>query len=88
MEGGLKMMGNEGDVVIGGEKEKMGFEETELRLGIGIGEADHQGQVVKKRGFSETETIDLKLNLSNSSSKENELLPADHVTDPAKPPAK
>ncbi|KAE8704028.1 Auxin-induced protein AUX28 [Hibiscus syriacus] len=40
----------------GCEKENMGFEETELRLGL-PGEG---GEVVRKRGFSET--VDLKLN--------------------------
>lgn len=59
-------------------KEKMVFEETELRLGLGLGlpgngaiatepAAAAEG-VIRKRGFSETETetttVDLKLNLS------------------------
>lgn len=80
--------------VIGLKKEKMGFEETELRLGLPGAEA------ARKRGFCETETtkdnnngtVDLMLNLSSSKEadhstdkpKEKTLLPAD----PAKPPAK
>ncbi|OIW11278.1 hypothetical protein TanjilG_28369 [Lupinus angustifolius] len=76
---------------------KMGFEETELRLGLpgNIG-ATSEGDVMRnKRGFSETETIetvDLMLNLSSkeatpndvkSLANEKSLLPSD----PAKPPA-
>ncbi|KAI9071932.1 hypothetical protein K1719_046077 [Acacia pycnantha] len=80
--------------VIGLKKEKMGFEETELRLGLPGAEA------ARKRGFCETETpednkngtVNLMLNLSSSKEadhstdkpKEKTLLPAD----PAKPPAK
>ncbi|XVF80895.1 hypothetical protein PTKIN_Ptkin15bG0111700 [Pterospermum kingtungense] len=81
----------------GDEKEKMGFEETELRLGIGLpggvggGEATdrQQVQVVKKRGFSET--IDLKLKLSSKDScgmDPNDDQKVKENTDPAKPPAK
>ncbi|EEF41397.1 auxin-induced protein AUX28 [Ricinus communis] len=83
---------------------KMGFEETELRLGLpgnvgGGGSSTtntaSEGEVARKRGFSET--VDLKLNLSSKEpgidpndntktiSRENNLLSAD---DPAKPPAK
>ncbi|XVF71918.1 hypothetical protein PTKIN_Ptkin12aG0078800 [Pterospermum kingtungense] len=88
MEVGLKMGKGEGDHVGGCEKAKMGFEETELRLGLPGGEGD----VVRKRGFSET--VDLKLNLSSKEScemdpkdgKKKNLLPC--ATDPAKPPAK
>ncbi|XP_019444481.1 PREDICTED: auxin-induced protein AUX28-like [Lupinus angustifolius] len=84
--------------VIGLKKMKMGFEETELRLGLpgNIG-ATSEGDVMRnKRGFSETETIetvDLMLNLSSkeatpndvkSLANEKSLLPSD----PAKPPAK
>jgi len=73
----------------------MGFEETELRLGL----PGNTKEVVRKRGFSETETetetqtqtVDLVLNLSSKSkeadtthNKEKTLLPAD----PAKPPPK
>lgn len=59
------------------QKEKMGFEETELRLGIGLpagkggggtATATHEEVVMRKRGFSETETVttvDLMLNLSS-----------------------
>ncbi|GMI98729.1 indole-3-acetic acid inducible 14, SOLITARY ROOT [Hibiscus trionum] len=99
MEVGLKMGmkgGGGGDHV----KEKMGFEETELRLGLpgGGGEAGG-GEVVRKRGFSET--VDLKLNLSSKQdtsgidpneekvtglTKDKNLLLS--ATDPAKPPAK
>lgn len=53
------------------KKENMRFEETELRLGIGS--AIVSEEVVRKRGFSETEThhdhekttMDLMLNLSS-----------------------
>jgi len=52
-------------------KEKMVFEETELRLGLGLpgnGATATEGEGVRKRGFSETETdtttVDLMLNLS------------------------
>ncbi|KAK3193642.1 hypothetical protein Dsin_024952 [Dipteronia sinensis] len=93
MEVGLKMA----KMGVGvGEKEKLGFEATELRLGLpGNGE----GEGGRKRGFSET--VDLKLNLSskdvssesdpnyqklNNLHKEKNLLPCS--TDPAKPPAK
>lgn len=63
------------------KKDNMGFEETELRLGIGlphtnniIGSAIVTEEVVRKRGFSETQTetdenetttMDLMLNLSS-----------------------
>ncbi|KAG2719038.1 hypothetical protein I3760_03G248600 [Carya illinoinensis] len=51
------------------EKVKMRFEETELRLGLpgNIG-GNTEGEVVRKRGFSETEsttTMDLNLKLSS-----------------------
>ncbi|KAF5459325.1 hypothetical protein F2P56_023281 [Juglans regia] len=51
---------------IGSEKEKMGFEETELRLGL-PGNGGSEGEVARKRGFSETKatTMDLKLKLSS-----------------------
>ncbi|KAK8565343.1 hypothetical protein V6N13_020464 [Hibiscus sabdariffa] len=66
-------------------KEKLGFEETELRLGL-PGEG---GEVVRKRGFSDTDTdtVDLKLNLSspNDNKDTTTLLPCHN--DPAKPPA-
>ncbi|KAJ8749469.1 hypothetical protein K2173_025664 [Erythroxylum novogranatense] len=76
------------------EKAKMGFEETELRLGLPGNNGGPEGEVARKRGFSET--VDLKLNLSSKhmgtdpseNSKglhgEKNLLAAD----PAKPPAK
>ncbi|XP_028758420.1 auxin-induced protein AUX28-like [Neltuma alba] len=78
--------------------QKMGFEETELRLGLPGNNGGSETEVVRKRGFSETEseTVDLMLNLSSSkesadptdnlkaSPKEKTLLPSD----PAKPPAK
>lgn len=79
------------------KKEKMGFEETELRLGLpGNNGGATESEVARKRGFSETEsetTVDLMLNLSSSKEsadpidtlkKEKSLLPSD----PAKPPAK
>ncbi|KAG4193249.1 hypothetical protein ERO13_A07G209000v2 [Gossypium hirsutum] len=99
---GLKMTmkGGGGDHVGGCDKEKMGFEETELRLGLpGGGGGGGDGEVVRKRGFSET--VDLKLNLSSKQDtsgidpndekvkglhqEKNLLLSA---IDPAKPPAK
>ncbi|KAL8055131.1 hypothetical protein ABFX02_04G036500 [Erythranthe guttata] len=72
---------------------KMGFEETELRLGL-------PNANYGKRGFSET--VDLKLNLSsaeigldsaidlkeNNFNKEKNLLPSSSPTDSVKPPAK
>ncbi|OAY49800.1 auxin-induced protein AUX28 [Manihot esculenta] len=74
------------------DKTKMGFEETELRLGL---PGNNNGEVARKRGFSET--VDLKLNLSskdpkidypndntNNSQRHKNLLAAD----PEKPPAK
>nr|AGV54230.1 auxin-induced protein AUX28 [Phaseolus vulgaris] len=52
-------------------KEKMVFEETELRLGLGLpgnGATPTESEGVRKRGFSETQTetttVDLMLNLS------------------------
>ncbi|XP_022758333.1 auxin-induced protein AUX28-like [Durio zibethinus] len=100
MEVGLKMgMKGGGLNHVGGcEKAKMGFAETELRLGLPGGGGSGEGEVVRKRGFSET--VDLKLNLSSKESsgmdandekvkvlhKEKNLLPC--ATDPAKPPAK
>ncbi|XP_054821613.1 auxin-induced protein AUX28-like [Prosopis cineraria] len=87
------------EVIVGVNKEKMGFEETELRLGLpGNNGGGAETEVVRKRGFSETESesVDLMLNLSSSkesdptdnlcknSPKEKTLLPSD----PAKPPAK
>ncbi|CAK7346483.1 unnamed protein product [Dovyalis caffra] len=79
------------------KRTKMGFEETELRLGLpgNCGGATEGGEVARKRGFSET--VDLKLNLS---SKEGDSDPNHEKTkslqrekillaiDPAKPPAK
>jgi auxin-responsive protein IAA len=86
---------------VGTKKEKMGFEETELRLGLpGNGATTHEGaEVARKRGFSETETetttVDLKLNLSSKEpgrdptteklQKEKNCL---LTADPAKHPAK
>jgi auxin-responsive protein IAA len=71
---------------------KMGFEETELRLGLPGNGGGAEGEMVRKRGFSET--VDLKLNLSSKeggidpnhekTQREKNLL----ATDPAKPPAK
>ncbi|TYH11285.1 hypothetical protein ES288_A07G246100v1 [Gossypium darwinii] len=101
---GLKMTmkGGGGDHVGGCDKEKMGFEETELRLGLpggGGGGGGGDGEVVRKRGFSET--VDLKLNLSSKQDtsgidpndekvkglhQEKNLLLS--AIDPAKPPAK
>ncbi|KAE7997718.1 hypothetical protein FH972_002325 [Carpinus fangiana] len=85
---------------VGTKKEKMGFEETELRLGLpgnGATTTTHEAaEVARKRGFSETETsaVDLKLNLSSKEEKpntnlqnKNNLLTA-AAADPAKPPAK
>ncbi|GLT42392.1 hypothetical protein SLA2020_163940 [Shorea laevis] len=77
----------------------MEFEETELRLGL-PGNGGGEGEVVRKRGFSET--LDLKLNLLSKESgggvvvdldekvkavqKQKNLLPSG--ADPAKPLAK
>lgn len=93
MEVGMKMVKKEKAIM-------MGFEETELRLGLpGNGGTEGEG-TARKRGFSEA-SVDLKLNLSsskessqtdpeeklkNTQPKEKNLLPS--VTDPAKPPAK
>ncbi|PQM40005.1 auxin-induced protein AUX28-like [Prunus yedoensis var. nudiflora] len=76
----------------------MGFEETELRLGLpgngGIHEGDQAAAVtMRKRGFSETEScedeiscetscVDLKLNLSNS--KERAIITGKDVTEKSK----
>jgi auxin-responsive protein IAA len=90
------------EVIVGMKKEKMGFEETELRLGIGSTKGSEE--VVRKRGFSETEshvdentTMDLMLNLSSKEAS-GEVDPSDKIKnlqkektllpDPAKPPAK
>lgn len=79
------------------DKFNLNYEETELRLGLGLpgGGANADGDVSKssgKRGFSET--VDLKLNLLSKESpvdqaekmKEKAALPPSN--DPAKPPAK
>ncbi|KAF3956653.1 hypothetical protein ACB098_10G180900 [Castanea mollissima] len=59
---------------VGSNKEKkMGFEETELRLGLPGNIGGCEGEVARKRGFSQTQTqadtttthVDLKLNLSS-----------------------
>ncbi|PNX73674.1 auxin-induced protein aux28-like [Trifolium pratense] len=92
------------EVVVGMKKEKMEFDETELRLGIGSTKASEE--VVRKRGFSETEnhddddentTMDLMLNLSSKEAS-GEVDPNDKIKnlqkektllpDPAKPPTK
>lgn len=88
---------------VGSKKEKkMGFEETELRLGLPGNTGGSEGEVARKRGFSETDTtttVDLKLNLSskeataagmNLNEKANTLQKEKNLlaTDPAKPPAK
>ncbi|XP_027349297.1 auxin-induced protein AUX28-like [Abrus precatorius] len=88
---------------VGLKKEKMGFEETELRLGLPGNGATGSEEVVRKRGFSDTEaettTVDLMLNLSSNMEATTVADPSDkHKTlpkektllpaDPAKPPAK
>ena len=82
--------------VIGVKKGKMGFEETELKLGLpGNNGGATEPEVVRKRGFSETEseTVDLMLNLSSSKEaadpsdnlkKEKTLLPSDLAKSRAK----
>lgn len=88
------------------KKAKMGFEETELRLGLpgnnGGGSGTEVAEVVRKRGFSETESdvtdnVDLKLNLSSKEAgvdakdKAKSLMNKEKnllPADPAKPPAK
>ncbi|KAH9729561.1 auxin-responsive protein IAA16 [Citrus sinensis] len=71
----------------------MGFEETELRLGLPGNRVLSEGEGARKRGFSET--VDLKLNLSSKDTSEKvksfqkEKNPLPRATDPpAKPPAK
>lgn len=82
------------------------FEETELRLGLpGASATDHGELTLKgtggKRGFSETASVDLKLNLSsnndsasvspateNPKEKTTTVEPPPRASDPAKPPAK
>ncbi|KAK9201573.1 hypothetical protein WN944_016778 [Citrus x changshan-huyou] len=71
----------------------MGFEETELRLGLPGNRVLSEGEGARKRGFSET--VDLKLNLSSKDTSEKvksfqkEKHPLPRATDPpAKPPAK
>lgn len=88
---------------VGSKKEKkMGFEETELRLGLPGNTGGSEGEVARKRGFSQTDTtttVDLKLNLSskeataagmNLNEKANTLQKEKNLlaTDPTKPPAK
>ncbi|KAB1208852.1 Auxin-induced protein AUX28 [Morella rubra] len=83
---------------VGSKKENMGFEETELRLGLPGNGGSTEAEMARKRGFSETETtnMDLKLNLSTKEvvidpnekaktlQKEKSLLTADPATHPAK----
>ncbi|XP_061369085.1 auxin-induced protein AUX28-like [Gastrolobium bilobum] len=86
------------------KKENMGFEETELRLGLPGNGTTATEEVVRKRGFSETETdetittVDFMLNLSSKEATSGSDLSHKHNTlpnektllpaDPAKPPAK
>ncbi|XP_050238547.1 auxin-induced protein AUX28-like [Mercurialis annua] len=65
---------------------KMGFEETELRLGLPGNSKTAEAEVVRKRGFSET--VDLKLNLSSKDSNDTKSSNLVSAADPAKPPAK
>jgi auxin-responsive protein IAA len=74
------------EVTVGMKKEKMGFEETELRLGIGSTKKASE-EVVRKRGFCETEsdddddentTMDLMLNLSSKEAS-GEVDPSDKI---------
>lgn len=79
MQGGIKMAKMGGEV---GEKEKLGFEATELRLGLpgnngGCGEGEGGATAARKRGFSET--VDLKLNLSSKSKERCETDPNEKV---------
>ncbi|GMG99604.1 hypothetical protein Nepgr_001444 [Nepenthes gracilis] len=80
------------------------LEETELRLGLpGGGGGGNDAEIAKnngKRGFLETETVDLKLNISTAADardlgvdpgdqmKMKEKIPLPRSSDPAKPPAK
>ncbi|KAF5741863.1 auxin-induced protein aux28 [Tripterygium wilfordii] len=76
-------------------KPKMGFEETELRLGLPGNVSSEGGEVARKRGFSETVDY-LNLNLSSSAAAEDPNDKAKNgveknllsAADPAKPPAK
>jgi auxin-responsive protein IAA len=90
------------EVAAGLKKEKMVFDETELRLGLpgNIGAAGKTTEVVRKRSFSETEsesdqttTVDLKLNLSSKEGAADSLEKTKEKTlllsdSGAKPPAK
>ncbi|CAJ1902710.1 unnamed protein product [Sphenostylis stenocarpa] len=89
---------------VGLKKKNMGFEETELRLGLPGNGASGTEEVLRKRGFSETQTqddtasVDLMLNLSSKEpttgadpTDKHNTLPKEKTllpADPAKPPAK
>ncbi|KAF7817828.1 auxin-responsive protein IAA16 [Senna tora] len=73
------------------------FEETELRLGLPGAASDADAAIkntsAAKRVFSDTTSVDLKLNLSSSNNNHNSphntsSAPAPPPNDPAKPPAK
>ncbi|KDP21369.1 hypothetical protein JCGZ_21840 [Jatropha curcas] len=84
------------------EKANMGFEEPELRLGLGLpgnnsGGGGNEGEMtIRKRGFSQT--VDLELNISSKEesaafdpNQKTKNLPREKnllAADPAKPPAK
>ncbi|XP_014495741.1 auxin-induced protein AUX28-like [Vigna radiata var. radiata] len=84
---------------VGLNKENMGFEETELRLGLpGGNAASPTEELLRKRGFSQTQThhdtatVDLMLNLSSKEpttgsdpSHKHNSLPKDNTLLPADP---
>ncbi|GLT95166.1 hypothetical protein SLE2022_128630 [Rubroshorea leprosula] len=92
--------------VMGSESDyrTINFEETELRLALpGSSGSGNDNESVKgsgKRGFRDTESIDLKLNLSTATTTKDSISKTDEIekmkeknvalpsNDPAKPPAK
>uniref|UniRef100_D6MKH6 Auxin-responsive protein n=1 Tax=Lycoris longituba TaxID=272140 RepID=D6MKH6_9ASPA len=71
-------------MAVTGERE-MGFEATELRLGLPGGGETEMAKSLGKRGFSET--IDLKLKLETTTVDSGKKNPVPVANDPAKPSA-